>query len=250
MATFSDNFSKQASIYAQFRPSYPHELYDYLSNLTPAHALAWDCGTGNGQSAIHLADFYDQVYASDPSEAQIKNAFQHEKVTYHVEKAEEPSLPTHTVDIITVAQAIHWFDIDKFYEAAKRVLKKDGIIAVWAYAVPQVDKNIDPITQNFHDKTVGPYWPSEIKLLQQGYTTIPFPFREIEPPEFYIRKKYKLQDFLGHLLSWSATQRYIQQEERNPLFKLKEELQPFWTDEEEAKQVTWKIIMRVGKLPS
>ncbi|MGM1429637.1 class I SAM-dependent methyltransferase [Sphingobacterium lactis] len=250
MAAFNDNFSKQASIYAQFRPSYPHELYDYLQSLSPAQALAWDCGTGNGQSAIHLADYFDHVHASDPSEAQIENAFEHERVSYHVETAEKPSLSDNSVDLITVAQAIHWFQIDQFYEVAKRVMKKNGIIAIWAYATPTINPEIDRILLDFHDRIVGPYWPEEINLLRQGYMTIPFPFREIEPPEFYIRKSFKLQDLLGHLLTWSATQRFIQQEQVNPIGKLQDQLMPLWADPQKTKQVTWKIMMRVGKLPS
>lgn len=248
MAAFNDNFSKQASIYVQFRPSYPHELFDYLQSLTPQHELAWDCGTGNGQSAIHLAEFYKKVFASDPSEAQIQNAFSHDQVVYRVEKAEEPSLASRTVDLITVAQAIHWFEIEKFYESAKRVLKKDGIIAVWAYGIPQVNKEIDKITQDFHDKTVGPFWQPQNKLIAQGYTTIPFPFREIEPPEFYIRKRFRLDDLLGHLRSWSATQKFIDQEQIDPLDDLKQQLSAYWKDPNEIKNVSWKIAIRVGKL--
>ncbi|MGV6943740.1 class I SAM-dependent methyltransferase [Sphingobacterium kyonggiense] len=250
MTTFNDNFSKQASIYAQFRPSYPHELYDYLSNLTTAHDLAWDCGTGNGQSAIHLADFYDSVYASDPSQAQIQNAFAHDRVTYHIEKAESSTLKDRSVDLITIAQAIHWFDFDKFYQEAKRVIKKDGIIATWAYGIPSIERTIDPLIKHFHDKIVGPYWPIETKSIDQEYTTIPFPFREIEPPEFYIRKRFKLEDLLGHLRSWSATQLFIEKEGYNPIDNLQMELEKLWGDLNQPKNCSWRLYLRVGKLPA
>lgn len=250
MATYHDNFSKQASIYAQFRPSYPHELYDYLSGLTGSHALAWDCGTGNGQSAIHLADFYDQVYASDPSEAQIRNAFPHDRVTYMVERAEESSLSDHSVDLISIAQAIHWFDFDRFYAEAKRVLKKNGIIATWAYGIPNINPQIDPLIKHFHAKTVGPYWPIETRSIDQQYSTIPFPFREIEPPEFFIRKRCKVEDLLGHLRSWSATQRYIEQVGSNPIDDLRPDLEALWGDLSLAKDANWRIYLRVGKIPA
>ncbi|MFZ4263734.1 class I SAM-dependent methyltransferase [Sphingobacterium sp. HJSM2_6] len=247
MATFSDNFSNQASIYAQFRPSYPHELYDFLSSLTPQHQYAWDCGTGNGQSAIHLADYFEQVYATDPSDAQIANAFSHERVHYKVEKAEDVNLNPQSIDLITVAQAVHWFDFEKFYDKVKKVLKRDGIIAVWAYDLPQINNEIDPIIKNFYKKIVGPYWPEEIKSIDQGYTTIPFPFREIEPPEFYIRKRLKLEDLFGLLLSWSATQRYIAQEKKNPIDLIRAELSALWSDPLSIKVASWKIMLRVGK---
>ncbi len=250
MATFNDNFSKQASIYAQYRPSYPHELYDYLSELTPTHELAWDCGTGNGQSAIHLADFYDLVYASDPSEAQITNAFAHDRVTYKIEKAEESTLKDQSVDLVTIAQAIHWFDYDKFYNEVKRVLKKGGIIAAWAYGIPSINKELDVLIKHFHQKTVGPYWPIETRSIDQEYTTIPFPFREIEPPEFYIRKRFKLEDLLGHLLSWSATQRFMEQVGQNPIDQLRSEVEKIWGNPQMAKDAVWKIYLRVGKIPA
>ncbi len=250
MATFNDNFSKQASIYAQYRPSYPHELYDYLSELTPTHELAWDCGTGNGQSAIHLADFYDSVYASDPSEAQITNAFAHDRVTYKVEKAEESTLKDQSVDLVAIAQAIHWFDFDKFYAEVKRVLKKGGIIATWAYGIPSINKELDVLIKHFHQKTVGPYWPIETRSIDQEYTTIPFPFREIEPPEFYIRKRFKMEDLLGHLLSWSATQRFIEQVGHNPIDQLRLEVEKIWGNPQLVKDAVWKIYLRVGKIPA
>ncbi|MEI5984855.1 MULTISPECIES: class I SAM-dependent methyltransferase [Sphingobacterium] len=250
MATFNDNFSKQASIYAQYRPSYPHELYDYLSELTPTHELAWDCGTGNGQSAIHLADFYDSVYASDPSEAQITNAFAHDRVTYKVEKAEESTLKDQSVDLVAIAQAIHWFDYDKFYAEVKRVLKKGGIIATWAYGIPSINKELDVLIKHFHQKTVGPYWPIETRSIDQEYTTIPFPFREIEPPEFYIRKRFKMEDLLGHLLSWSATQRFIEQVGQNPIDQLRPEVEKIWGNPQLVKDAVWKIYLRVGKIPA
>jgi len=249
MATFSDNFSKHASIYAKFRPSYPYELYNYLHSLTTQHTLAWDCGTGNGQSAIHLADFYDQVFATDPSESQLKNAFAHDRVMYKVEKAEETSLADQSVNLITVAQAVHWFDFDVFYQQVNRVLKPDGIIAVWAYGVPNITPEIDKITQHFHDHVVGEFWQKENKLIQRGYLTIPFPFKEIEPPEFQINTKFKLQDLLGHLLSWSATQRYIKQHQVDPLLAVQQEFEKHWKNPAEAKSVSWKIMLRVGKVP-
>lgn len=247
MAAFNDNFSKQASIYAQYRPSYPHELFDYLQSLCPEHEMAWDCGTGNGQSAVHLAEFFKKVYASDPSEAQIENAFPHDQVVYRVEKAEEPSLTNQSVDLITVAQAIHWFEFDQFYESAKRVLKKNGIIAVWAYGIPSVNPEIDSITKHFHDAVVGPFWQDQNRLITQGYASIPFPFREIEPPLFYIRKRLSLIDFLGHLRSWSATQRFIDQELTNPIEELQLQIAPFWGNPNEIKNVSWELALRVGK---
>ena len=173
-----------------FRPTYPTELFDFLAALTPEHTLAWDCGTGNGQSALQLAACYSKVYASDPSAEQIKNAVPHDSVVYKVESAENPlSLADHSVDLITVAQAVHWFDFDAFYRQVKRVLKRNGIIAVWAYGIPTVDAAIDPIINDFHDRVVGEFWLPENRLIDQGYATLPFPFDPIQSPDFFIRKQ-------------------------------------------------------------
>jgi len=248
LEAFKDNFSKQADIYSQFRPTYPKELFDHLQSLTSEHDLAWDCGTGNGQSAMQLIKFYEKVYATDPSEEQIKNAFPNEKIFYKVERAENSSLKDHSTDLITVAQAIHWFDFDRFYSEAKRVLKPKGIIAVWAYGIPSVDEKLDPVIKNFHDHTVGKFWLPENKLIENGYSTIPFPFEEISSPEFFIRKKLTLTELSGHFRSWSATQKYIDAYQDNPVELLKQRLAEHWKDKEAEKEVAWKLVLRIGKL--
>ena len=251
MTTFKDNFSKHAEIYLKFRPTYPPELYDFLSGLTSGHNLAWDCGTGNGQSAIKIADHYEQVYASDPSKEQIRNAIPHERIIYKVENAETPgSLEDNSVDLITVAQAVHWFDFGKFCHQVHRVLKTDGIISVWGYGIPTINKELDSIIKDFHDNVVGEFWLPENKLIEKEYSTIPFPFHEIQTPDFFIKKQVSLTDTLGHLRSWSATQKYIDHNKTDPLDLLSRKLQDHWQDGEKQKEMTWKLILKVGKLVS
>jgi SAM-dependent methyltransferase len=248
MTKFKDNFSKQATVYYRFRPTYPKELFEYLSGLTEKHKLAWDCGTGNGQSADMLAEFYEKVYATDPSSEQINNAVPNEKITYKVEKAESPELSNASVDLITVAQAVHWFDLDRFYRAAKRVLKPNGIIAIWAYGIPQISDELDPIIKDFHDNTLGAFWQPENKLIEQEYRTLPFPFTAIDAPAFYIQKYLDLNELLGHFRSWSATQKYIEKFDKDPLRTLRQIFSEYWEDEEIEKEVVWKLILRIGKL--
>lgn len=248
MNAFKDNFSKQAEIYSKFRPTYPKELFVYLKQLTPEHTLAWDCGTGNGQSAVQLAAFYDQVYATDPSAAQIDNAIPDGKITYKIEKAEEPQLGNNSVDLITVAQAIHWFDFDQFYAEVKRVLKPAGIIAVWAYGIPSVEEAINPIIKDFHDNVIGKFWQPENKLIDQEYTIIPFPFKLIEMPAFYIRKPMNLAALCGHFRSWSATQKYIDTYKDNPVAAVAQKLSAHWENPNTEKEVVWKLILKVRKM--
>jgi SAM-dependent methyltransferase len=247
MAAFKDYFSKQSDIYLKFRPRYPDALYAYLSSLTNEHKLAWDCGTGNGQAAIGLADFYEKVIATDPSEQQIKNAIANEKIIYSVEKAENNSLQSNSVDLITIANALHWFDFDVFFKEAKRVLKKDGIIAAWSYFLPAISPEIDKIIAHYHFQTLDDYWLAENRIVEKGYATIPFPFELISSPQFYYEKEMKLDELTGYLNTWSATQRFIERNGFNPTEELSDELKEFWK-EASTKKVTWKLILKVGRM--
>jgi len=251
MSAFKDHFSKQAAIYVKFRPTYLQELFAFLSSLTSEHKLAWDCGTGNGQSAVKLADHYEKVYATDPSREQLENAIPHDSITYSVENAETPGLTEdNSVDLITVAQAIHWFDFDKFYTQVRKVLKPDGIIAVWAYGIPTINTEVDNIIRDFHDHVVGEFWLPENKLIDNEYATIPFPFQELKTPDFFIKKQVTLSETIGHLRSWSATQKYVDRYNENPMDILSQKLQEHWPEAEKHKEMTWKLILKVGKLPA
>jgi SAM-dependent methyltransferase len=246
MATFKDNFSKQSDIYVKYRPLYPLELYAYLSSLTPEHKVAWDCGTGNGQAAIGLAEFFDQIIATDPSEQQIGNSLKNQRIKYCVEKAENSSVETNSIDLLTVANALHWFDFNTFYTEAKRVLKTNGIIAAWAYGNPEISSEIDPIINHFHDFILKDYWLAENRLVENEYKTIPFPFEEIDSPSFYYKKPMALNGLIGLLNTWSATQRFIDKNGFSPTEQLNHELLKIWNDGSE-KIFTWKLILKVGK---
>jgi ubiquinone/menaquinone biosynthesis C-methylase UbiE len=244
---FKDHFSTQSDIYVKYRPHYPKELFEYLAALTNEHDIAWDCGTGNGQAAIDLASFYSKVIATDPSEQQIKNAIPNEGVQYIVEKAENNSIVTKSVNLITIANALHWFDFEIFYKEVNRVLKKNGVIAAWAYGLPFISAKTDKIIKHYHDHTLSDYWLPENRLVEKEYVTIPFPFKEIKSPVFSYEKKMNLDDVIGYLNTWSATQRFIMENNFNPTEKLMNELLPFWKDKEE-KIVTWKLILKAGRI--
>ncbi len=248
MTEFKDNFSKHADIYARYRPHYPKALFEYLASLTEGHALAWDCGTGNGQAAKGLTDFFDNILATDPSEQQIANAFPHPKITYKAERAEYTSLAPHSTDLLTIANALHWFDFDAFYTEARRVLKPTGIIAAWAYEVPHITPEIDKVIRYYHDVTVNDFWQPENRLVEKGYTTIPFPFREISSPVFTSEMPMHIDEVIGFLNTWSATQRYIAKNTTNPTYDVRKELMPYWPEADEKKMVVWKLFLKVGRL--
>ncbi|MES2780497.1 MAG: class I SAM-dependent methyltransferase [Bacteroidota bacterium] len=248
MDPFKDYFSKQSEIYARYRPQYPEELYSFLASQTVGHERVWDCGTGNGQAAVDLAAYYDNVYASDPSEQQIKHSIQHPNIIYAIENAEQSSLPDQSVDLITVANAMHWFDLDLFYEEVKRVLKKDGILAAWSYALPSISKEIDPIVYRFHHGILNDYWVAENRLVEKEYTTIPFPFCEISHPDFFSYKQMNLVDTIGYFNTWSAVQRFIAKNNHNPTEELGKELQAVWGNPEMKHTMCWKLALKIGTI--
>lgn len=247
MTTFKDNFSKQSQVYSLYRPTYPVELFEYLNSLTEQHQLAWDCGTGNGQSAISLARYYETVYATDPSDQQINNAMPHSNIIYKVEKAEQCGLNDSVADLVTIAQALHWFEFNTFYAEVKRVLKPNGIIAAWAYGVPSISPEIDSLVNYFHDHVVGEFWQRENKLIDKEYATIPFPFAPLTTPVFTIQKNMSFSGLMGLINSWSAVQRYIDIKGANPAVQFGQELTKQWGNTEDQKPATWKLILKLGQ---
>ena len=244
--TFKDHFSKQAAGYAKFRPRCPQELFDYLGSTAPSRQLAWDCGTGSGQAAIGLASVFDRVIATDASEKQIANAQPHERVEYRVAPAETSGLESNSIDLIMVAQALHWFDLPRFYEEARRVLKPNGVLAASAYKFSHITLQIDQLVNNrYYGEVVGPFWPPE-RVLFEKFEQLPFPFSEIQTPSFEMIPEWNLERLIGYLRSWSGTQRFIAVNHRDPLDEIAEELRAAWGDAKQTRRVIWPLILRVG----
>lgn len=245
--TFADHFSVQAADYAKYRPGYPRELFEWLRTSTPRHTLAWDVGTGNGQAALQLADFFDRVTATDPSAAQLKHAVAHERVTYRVQAAEDCDLPDASVDLVTAAQALHWFDFERFYRQVRRVLRPSGVIAAWTYDLNEVDAGVDAIVRKYYTDIVGPYWPAERRYVETGYRALPFPFVEIPVPAMRMETSCTFADYLRYLGTWSATQRYREVRQQDPVALIAEELRCAWGGS--AKRVIcWPLRVRAGRV--
>jgi len=246
-APFKDHFSTHASGYARYRPRYPEALFAYLASLCSAHTLAWDCGTGNGQAAHGLAPHFAGIIATDASADQIANAVPHERITYQVAPAAQSPLASGTADLVTVAQALHWFDLDAFYAEAHRVLKPTGVLAVWTYAALQINLEVDAVVHRYYAEIVDRYWPPERRIVEQGYRTIPFPFDEEQPPDITLALEWSLDDLLGYLGTWSATQRFVKMQGTNPLDQIKDALSRAWGTPLEKKQTRWPLHLRVGR---
>lgn len=244
---FEDHFSRQAAAYAQFRPRYPAELYAYLARQAQAHTLAWDAATGSGQAAIGLVDHFEQVIATDASADQIQHAEPHKRIIYRVEPAEETSLEPHSVDLVTAATAAHWFDLDRFYQEVRRVLKPGGVVAVWGYYRPVISPEIDTQIVRYEMDILGKYWPERIVLLREQYRSLPFPFQEISAPEFAMQAEWDMNQMLGFFNSWSATTRFREEHGRHPLEAIWKDFIAAWGGENEKRIVRWPIFLRAGR---
>lgn len=243
--TFKDHFSKQAADYAKFRPRYPQELFEYLGSIAPSRQLAWDCGTGNGQSAGGLVSVFDGVIATDASEKQIANAEPYERVEYRVASAENSGIDSATLDLIMVAQALHWFDLDRFYAETRRALKPNGVLAALAYNLLTIEPPIDEVVNQYYYEVVGPFWPPERKLIEQ-FADLPFPFDEIDPPKFVMAMHWNLDQLMGYLGTWSSTQRFIAEKDSDPLEQISDELRGAWGNSRQTRSVVWPLTLRVG----
>jgi SAM-dependent methyltransferase len=244
--SFKDHFSKQATDYVKFRPRYPEKLFEYLGSIAPSRHLAWDCGTGNGQAAVGLASVFDRVIATDASEKQIANAQPHERVEYRVAPAENSGIKSEAIDLIMIAQALHWFDLDRFYLEARRVLKPDGILAASAYNLLHIENAIDEVVNRYYHEVVGPFWPPERGLVEQ-FADLPFPFRQIDAPKFEMTAYWNLDHLLGYLRTWSSTQRFIAAKGSNPLEQITDDLCSAWGKPRQKRNITWPLIIRIGR---
>ncbi len=247
MNTFKDHFSGHANSYAAARPLYPDALFKWVASRCSNHSLVWDAGCGNGQASIALTQYFDEVFASDPSITQIANAIPHTKISYTVEPAEQSSLPNHCVDCICVAQALHWFDFERFFNETKRVLKHDGLLVAWTYEKSSVNKNIDTVFEKLYRGTLDDYWPPERKYVETAYRDIPFPLKEIPAPHFQLQCDWNLSQYLAYLRSWSASQRYLSVTGVDAVALIQHEMQEAWGNPEDVLAVLWPLTVRAGR---
>jgi len=241
-----DNFSTQAMQYSQYRPYYPSEMIAYIVSFVNSKEVALDVATGNGQVAVELAKYFTTVYCTDISEKQLQNADKGGNIIYKLESAEHTSFGESQFDLITVAQAIHWFDFDAFYKEVYRILKPDGVLAVLGYGLFSANGDADKLLKHFYYDITGPYWDAERKYLDENYTTIPFPFEELETKEFLNEFTWTFEQLTGYLETWSAVQHYIKKKGTNPVDLIRKKLKEIW--EKGDMKVTFPLLLRIGKL--
>jgi len=244
----SPDYSPFAREYAQSRPGYPTELYTYLVSLLNRHECAWDCATGNGQAARSLTDYFDRVIATDMSAEQIKHAAPHPRIEYRVTSSEDSGLLAGSVDLITVAAALHWFDLDRFFAEARRVLRPNGVLAAWTYHIGHMLPPFDHLFYRFCEDVLRPYFSTKTKLVDDRYNTIEFPGTGIAPIEVCMKANWTLDQMLGFIHSWSGTQQYIADHGEDPVQLIAEELNALWGSPQNVHELNWPLYLRIARV--
>jgi len=245
---FKDHFSEGSAEYARYRPSYPVELFEWLASLCERRDKAWDCATGSGQVAVALAAHFAVVSATDASAAQIAAAVPDDRVRYSVSAAESTPFPSNTFDLVTVGQALHWFDSARFFAEAARVAVGGALLAAWCYATCRVSADVDRVIAWLYEDLTGPFWPPERRLIERSYRDFVLPGAELESPAFDMQLDWHADDMLGYLRTWSACRRYAAEHGSDPVDRIESTLNEAWGDA--ARTVRWPLKIRACRLPA
>lgn len=241
----TDLFSHNSDKYSRFRPHYPAEMIRFILSHLKEKQAAWDCGTGNGQLALQLSPYFDHIIATDISENQLKNAVQKDNITYIRSKAEDAFFSAGQFDLITVAQAIHWFDFNKFYEQVNLALKPEGLFVIAGYGLMETAPEQDGVIRRLYEDILGPYWKPQRKYIEEEYKTIPFPWREIKTPDLTETVSWTANDLIGYLKTWSSVNLYEIDKGINPVNEMEGELRNVWGSDK--REVRFPILLRAGK---
>lgn len=243
---FKDHFSSRSDDYDRYRPRYPAELFSWLVSLTPKCERAWDCATGTGQAAQGLAGYFREVIATDASAQQIRNAVAAGNVTFRVSPAEQSGIAPGSIDLVSVALALHWFDIPAFFSEAARVLKPGGVLAVWSYNLLAVSPEIDKVILHLYHDLLEDYWPPERKMVEQDYAGIDFPFEAITQPQLAMESHWQLEHLLGYLGTWSAVKRYATKTGTDPIELCHNDFVAAWGKPGARRRVSWPLTVHAG----
>lgn len=242
--SFKDHFSGHADSYAAYRPTYPPALMRFLADCCEKRRAAWDCATGNGQTARALTPYFEKIVATDASARQIESAVPQPRIEYRVASAEDSGLPGRSVDLITVSQALHWFDIERFFDEALRVLVPGGVLSAWSYEMCTVEPSLDALILALYTD-VDAYWPPERRIVEARYSGIELPMPGIAAPEFEMTADWSADAMLGYLGTWSACQRFLREQGTDPVEAIEGPLREAWG--EGSREVRWPIALKIGR---
>lgn len=241
-------FGQSSAQYAKHRPQYPPELFVYLSEWAARHGDAWDCATGNGQAAVALARHFAHVEATDLSVEQIEHSLPHPNVRYSVSPAERTPFAKASFDLVTVAQAVHWFNLPGFYAEVARVLKPNGVLAVWGYGFLCITPEIDAAIARALLKPIDRFWADGNRLVMAGYRDLVLPFTVItKVPALAMQVEWSLAQLLAYFRTWSAVKRYATELGADPVAALEAELTPLWGELEETKLVQMPVFLKASR---
>ena len=247
-ADFLDYFSGSAGAYARFRPQYPRVLLARLAELAPGTGCCWDVATGSGQAALALAGHFDRVVATDASPQQIACGVHHPRVEYRVEEAEHSSLEDGSVDLITVASALHWFSLAPFYDEVRRVARPGAVLAAWSYGASiELTPELDAIIEHHTEVVLGPHWTAAFRHVRSSYRDLAFPFEPIELPSAAITLQWTLDHVVGAIGTWSASAIFRAATGRDPAVELRERLAGAWGPDP-TRTVQIPLFFRVGRV--
>lgn len=244
--SFHDHFSDKAALYATARPRYPDALIAYIASLAPQRESVWDCGTGNGQAAVFLAKYFRQVAATDPSAEQVSRAETCPSVTYSVQAAETTNFPDHAFDAVCVAQALHWFDHEKFFAECQRVMKPGAVFAAWGYSDTKVTPEFDEAFKRLVLPGIAGDWPAQNSILWRNYQDVKHPFRTLKAPAFEIRVAWNFDQFMAYVHTWSALRRHINREGKQAIDEAGRQLAAAWGSVTQTREIVMPLAVIVG----
>ena len=252
MRAFEDHFALGSALYAKSRPCYPVALSAWLAEQAPQCKLAWDAGTGSGLLAHQLNSYFERVYATDASQAQLAQTTPAPGLEFALERAEEPTLVSGTVDLVTVAAAAHWLDLQSFYQAVRRVAAPGGVLALFSYGTALKGSPFLGEVLNAYAGSMDPYWPSSYRLIAEKYRSLPFPFERVDAPDFTAESSGDLGHLLNILRTWSSSLRALEATGRDPVAPFEEKLRWAWNKKgpaQASRTLFWPIFGHVGRLP-
>ncbi len=239
-------FGQRAAAYASFRPHYPPALFDWLASQVKAHERALDIACGNGQASRPLLPLFEQVLACDSSPAQLAQTDGLPGLQLFAAEAQALPLPAASLDLITVAQALHWFATPGFFAEVRRTLKPGGLFCAWCYSLLRIDPPLDALLDELHGDLLAGYWPAGRASVDAGYADIHCDFPRLTPPAFAIELEWQFAQLLGYLRTWSAVQQWERQHGRDPLEEFLPRLQAAWGDLHQQRVVRWPLHFVAG----